>query len=342
MVNYKDTEPFLTIGIASYNYSQYLYSAFEAIKKQAFSDYEILYCDDGSTDDSVEVIKKIIKNNPEMNIRLVQGKNSGVMGNKNRIIENANGRYLMLCDADDKMLPNCLEVLCELAKSTDADQVVAAFEQVDGDGKVLQIQEVPDNLSRWTWGVHHATLYKMQIIKDNRLKFDEKCYPDDVYFNMIFHEKSKTIEYVNKVVYDWNMHADSTSAIKENDDKWHGYPVLESALKYIKPIASEYKDKEYLEIEYMAIKIYCMANLYRKNTSYKGFLDDYKKMNSLMLSYFPNYKNNAYVKKSNAGGIVRKYTGQIIWGFILAERVHVINAALWGYWIISKFKDFVV
>lgn len=58
MVNYIDTEPFLTIGIASYNYSRYLYSAFEAIKKQAFSDYEILYCDDGSTDDSVEVIKK--------------------------------------------------------------------------------------------------------------------------------------------------------------------------------------------------------------------------------------------------------------------------------------------
>ena len=45
--------PFLTIGIASYNYAKWLMIAFEAIQRQTFKDFEILYCDDGSTDEDL-------------------------------------------------------------------------------------------------------------------------------------------------------------------------------------------------------------------------------------------------------------------------------------------------
>ena len=57
----ENREPFITIGIASYNYANYLPEAFEAIRNQKFRDFEILYCDDGSTDESVEVIKGFIQ-----------------------------------------------------------------------------------------------------------------------------------------------------------------------------------------------------------------------------------------------------------------------------------------
>lgn len=338
----KEKLPFLTIGIASYNYSIYLRPAFEAIKMQSFNDFEVLYCDDGSTDDSVEVIKTIIKENPDMKIRLVEGKNSGVMGNKNRIIENATGKYLMFCDADDQMLPNCLQVLCGVAKRTNADQIVGAFEQSEENGKILQVQEIPRKAVKWTWGAHHATLYKTKIIKENNLKFDINCFPDDVYFNMIFHDKSQKTEFINEVVYDWNMHADSTSATKDVEDKWHGYYLLKSSLSYIVPIWEKYTGNEKQQIEYMGIKVYCLSVLYRNTKSFKNFINGYKKMKSLMEAKYPDYKKNLYAKHIDALEIVRKPTARIIWAFILAEKLHLINIVLLGYWIVSKFKKFTV
>lgn len=337
-----EREPFLTIGIASYNYSHYLRTAFEAIKRQKFSDYEVLYCDDGSTDDSVEVIHALMEENPDMDIRLVQGKNSGVMGNKNRIIENARGKYVMLCDADDNMLDNCLETLCGLAMKTDADQVVGAFQQPDENGRLLQVQEVPANLSRWTWGAHHATLYKMQVIRDNNIRFEISCYPDDMYFNMVFHDCSKTQAYTNTVVYNWNMHSDSTSATRSGVDKWHGFPMLESCLAYMTPIAKKYSGDEYAQIEYAVIKMYCAANLYRYGGKLKPFLADYGKMRRAMAGVYPEYEKNKYVRKIDAGQIVRKPTARAIWLFVFAERTHTIRAVLALYWLVSKFKKFTI
>ena len=52
--------PYITIGIASYNYGKYLRRAFEAIKRQKFRNFEVLYCDDGSTDESVTIIQSFI------------------------------------------------------------------------------------------------------------------------------------------------------------------------------------------------------------------------------------------------------------------------------------------
>lgn len=68
-----NNQPFITIGITVYNYSKYLQKGFDAIKRQGFKDYEIIYSDDCSTDNSCEIIERFIKENPSMNIRLIRG-----------------------------------------------------------------------------------------------------------------------------------------------------------------------------------------------------------------------------------------------------------------------------
>ena len=335
--------PFLTIGIASYNYAKYLPKAFNAIKNQSFKDYEVLYCDDGSTDNSVTVIRQLINNNHEMRIRLIEGANVGVMGNKNRILDNAKGKYLMICDADDEMLPECLSVLCQKAIETDADQVVGAFQQTDENGDIIQIQELPSKPIKWTWGAHHATIYKMKIIQDNHIFFDKKAFPDDVYFNMIFHKYSGNTEFINKVVYSWNMHSDSTSAAKGLSDKWHGYSLLKSAMSYIEPIFTEMIDHERDQVEYMAIKIYSMAILYRNmNISFSKFWNEYTSMSKLMLRNFPNYRKNSYARSFKGKGAVRKFTARVIWGVVLSERAHLIKGILFIYWLIGRKKKITV
>ena len=307
--------PFLTIGIASYNYARFLPRAFEAIKKQKFSDYEILYSDDGSTDNSVEVIQSFIKNNPNLRIRLICGKNGGVMENKNRLLKNAQGRYIMLCDADDWMEDDCLEVLCGIAKKTGADQVAGAFQNIDEHGTVLQIQEIPQNPVKWTWGIHHATIYNMDIIREHGLKMEPDKYPDDVYFNMIFHQYSGKTEFVPKVLYNWYTHSDSASARSATRSNWNGFEMLKSALSYIAPIYNACKDVvDREQIEYMALKVYGLAVFYRNTEqSFHDFLKEYKECHKEMSERFPQYTKNEAYKAIDGKGYVRARTAKILW-----------------------------
>ncbi len=331
--------PFLTIGIASYNYAKWLMIAFEAIQRQTFKDFEILYCDDGSTDESVAVIQKIIQNHPNMSIRLVQGKNGGVMENKNRILDHARGEYVMLCDADDWMQDNCLELLCNAAKSTGADQVAGAFQNVDENGHILQVQEIPKHPVKWTWGIHHATIYKMSVIQKYHLRMSKEYYPDDVYFNLLFHEHSGETVFINDILYNWCVHDDSASSRKAQKSNWTGYAMLKSILPYMRNLFDEQQNvKDWEELEYMACKIYALAVFYRyTGGNFNDFFQEYKLCEALMAQCFDKYLWNPALRKIDGNGYVRKRSAHIIWGLGFLERTHLIRPALWGYWKLSHF-----
>ncbi len=211
--------PFLTIGIASYNYAKYLPKAFEQIKKQKFRDFEVLYCDDGSTDNSVEVIQTFIKENPDMNIRLVTGENRGLLANKNRILEHAKGKYLLICDADDYMTEDCVKVLCEKALETDADCVIGGFSELDGNGNAYKTHIPNADANKWAFIWHHAQIYKMDLVRSNGIYFKE--LPDDVCYIQRIHLYAKKTEFVSKDLYCWNRHSDSTSRAIDNNSPWH-------------------------------------------------------------------------------------------------------------------------
>lgn len=336
--------PFITVGIASYNYAGYLLRAFEAIKKQEFTDFEVLYSDDGSTDNSVDVIQRIIRDNPQMSIRLVQGANGGVMVNKNRILDNAKGEYVMLCDADDWMEPDCLEILCATAKKTNVDQVAGGFQNVDENGKILQKQIPPEDSSKWTWGVHHATIYKMKIIQQNNLRMQPDLYPDDVCFNMMFHKYSDKTVFVPQVLYNWYTHPKSASARSAKCDMWHGKNMLESAMRYFRPIYQAENDEIKQEIEYMALKLYGLSIYYRApGKSFSAYWKEYRSCNKIIKDAFPNYKKNPYAKMFGGGvktTLVRKRTAYIIAGTVFLENFHLMFPALFAYWCVSHFIAF--
>lgn len=214
-----DRKPFLTIGIASYNYGKYLLKAFEQIHKQSFRDFELLYCDDGSTDDSVEVIESIIRNHPDMNIQLIKGENKGLLENKNRIIQHAKGRYLLICDADDYMTDDCLEKLCHAAKKEDADCVIGGFCETDGKGKIYKIHVPTQDSNPWIYIWHHAQIYKMELIRTHDIEFS--IIPDDVCFLQKVHLYADKITFVSDSLYYWVRHSDSTSRDFDENEEWH-------------------------------------------------------------------------------------------------------------------------
>lgn len=245
MIDATDTQPisshpFLTIGIASYNYAPYLPRAFEQIKKQSFRDFEILYCDDGSTDHSQDCIRRFIRENPDMQIRLIEGKNAGILANRNRILEHARGTYLMICDADDYMLDNCLTELCSAACAVNADCVIGGFEETDSAGHILKRHIPSSKSSKWLYTWHHAQIYKTALVRQNGIYFE--ALPDDVFFLQQIHLHSRAVAFVDKPLYAWIRHTASTSTDIQRNPDWNPAALWQSLSGYITHLQQKVPD----------------------------------------------------------------------------------------------------
>lgn len=288
--------PFLTIGIASYNYGRYLQKAFEQIKKQKFQDFELLYCDDGSTDDSVAIIEEFIRANPEMNIRLIKDENKGLLANRNRIIEHAKGEYLLICDADDYMADNCLEELCKAAQEQSADCVIGGFSEIDEKGNVYKLQIPPQNANKWIYIWHHAQIYRTELIKSYGLRFEK--VPDDACFLQKIHQYAKKTAFVSENLYYWVRHADSTSRDIDVNAAWHPSKLWHNIVDCMLEIQKELKsEKDVWKIRYFLCKWLYFNVTDQPIGDRKVLKENLKALQQDMRRICPNYRKVSFLKQ---------------------------------------------
>lgn len=101
--------------MSNYNHSEYLSESLNAIVNQSVRPYEVIVCDDASTDNSVEIIQQFVNKYPF--VRLIRNeRNLGVFLSFNKIIALASGDYLYTASADDKVLPGLFEKSMEMLK----------------------------------------------------------------------------------------------------------------------------------------------------------------------------------------------------------------------------------
>lgn len=97
--------PKISIIIPTYNYARFLPEAIESVLKQTYKDYEIIVVDDGSTDNTKEIIDKY-----KDKIRYIYQENKGLPSARNTGIKSAKGEYFAFLDSDDVFLPEKLEL----------------------------------------------------------------------------------------------------------------------------------------------------------------------------------------------------------------------------------------
>lgn len=130
----------LTVILPNYNHSRFLARAISALQGQDPAPSEILIVDDGSTDDSVAVIKRLATSCPS--IRLLRNEhNLGTVPSLNRGISESRGKYLYFAAADDLVLPGFFSnALAVLEKYQKAAFVCGDCEIVNESGTVLTIR----------------------------------------------------------------------------------------------------------------------------------------------------------------------------------------------------------
>lgn len=133
--------PVFSIVIPAYNRADIIEKSIQSVLTQEFQDFEIIVVDDGSKDNTVDVVKSI----SDSRIRLITQQNGGASRARNRGVEEARGKYIAFLDSDDVFLPHHLkQALADLEKGAR----VCTFTQVivdRGDGiKYLKPHRAPN------------------------------------------------------------------------------------------------------------------------------------------------------------------------------------------------------
>lgn len=103
----------ITVVIPNYNHGHLIQDCINALKEQDFSDYRALIIDDQSTDESVEIISKLIEDDCRFSLRALE-KKSGLLEIQNEALANVDSEYILLAAADDYILPGFFSALLDI------------------------------------------------------------------------------------------------------------------------------------------------------------------------------------------------------------------------------------
>ena len=112
----------ITVIIPIYNVSKYLKNCLESVINQTYKNLEIICINDGSTDNSLGILKEYKERDER--IIIIDKKNAGVSAARNDGIEKASGEYLFCVDGDDYIDEDFFEKFYNNAKKNDSDLVV--------------------------------------------------------------------------------------------------------------------------------------------------------------------------------------------------------------------------
>lgn len=102
----------VTVYITNFNYAQYLIEAYESLINQTYKNIEIIIIDDGSTDNSKEIILDIKNKNED--VKIIFQKNKGLNKTNNVAILESKGKYILRLDADDILVENAIEKMVDV------------------------------------------------------------------------------------------------------------------------------------------------------------------------------------------------------------------------------------
>lgn len=125
----------VSVIMPAYNYANYLPEAIQSVLNQTFRDFQLLIVDDGSTDNTREVVRRFL-HNPK--VRYVYQENRGLAATRNTGVKSTHGEVVAFLDADDVWLEQKLQKQVEVMDSKpEVGLVYTDVHFIDGQGKIL-------------------------------------------------------------------------------------------------------------------------------------------------------------------------------------------------------------
>ena len=193
--------PPISIIVCVYNGAEFLPECLDSCLEQTLKEIEIICVDDGSTDNTLDILKKYAKK--DNRIKVIHQENKGLPISRNNATKLAKGEYIQFLDADDWIEPDTCECLYLYAKIYNLDMLSFAAKEFKNDTKIEF--EDPYHCLKWlpekfkpafTWQdiptlapylavTSGLTIYKLHYLREHNIQWINKkiCYEDTLFFH---------------------------------------------------------------------------------------------------------------------------------------------------------------
>lgn len=290
-----------------YNTEKYLKRCLDSIKNQKFQDFEVIIINDGSTDNSQQIIDEYVKT--DTRFRTIIQPNSGQANARNNGIKEAKGEYLVFVDSDDEIKDTYLLSLSKVIDHNldfgfsrykrvfdDKPNILEKkFKYIEGfDISITNTEKSPEVLvkvpnSPW------AKIFRKQFIIDNNIHFYSNRIHDDFLFTMSVLLCNPSLMSISDESYIYHIHSGTIMTSKRNRE-YETFEVFDAVVDITK---SRNKFEYYFhELEYLAFHHIAVGVMYRL-FCYKPlmFFKNLKICRDYLKKYNFKKNNNKYLKK---------------------------------------------
>jgi glycosyltransferase involved in cell wall biosynthesis len=268
--------PYFSVVIPLYNKECEIFDTVNSVLHQTFSNFEVIIVNDGSTDNSLGVIKKFT----DKRIKIIEKNNAGVSSARNKGIFAAKGLYVALLDADDIWIPEYLSEMKIL---------IEKFPECKIFGANYKISSFPIKKSKDESVKHLLVTNYFQIAKDipfltsSSVVINRECFENKMQFNECYthgedldlwarlHKKYINIGYTeNQMVY-YNHSSNNRSALNPPNPKKH-FAFYFNFEKEIEICEKKYYINQISALIWMYIKYFKIKYIFILIWKYKKYL----------------------------------------------------------------------
>lgn len=272
--------PLVSIVIPVYNGMPFIVHTIESVRFQTYDNWELLICDNDSTDRTIDLVKQYLDEKPDQRIRVISHQEHLSMArNWNRSLTYAQGELIKLLPSDDVLLPECIDIQVRLLREqSDIGFVTSGKEVIDHSGKKLFTRS-PLKEGKYDWhsaglkslyaitnlfGEPGGVLFRKELLKCCGGYDPSLNYFVDIELLLRFLKKTK-VSVWGKPLYQFRIHGSSVSAASRQLSVCEYLHILDSYEKDLK-LSEKPSLKYYLKIKahFLALLRSLIFQLYAK------------------------------------------------------------------------------
>ena len=273
----------ISVIIPFYNGEKYIEKCLYSLINQTYSNIKIYCIDDGSTDNSKDIIKELMKSDKRINY--LYKENGGVSSARNQGISIAKSKWITFVDVDDTLPKeaiqnyisddmNNFDIIIGKTNIINQNNITTSKNMYEKTHEILDKNDIYESIfynkdfTKYTYiDIPFSKLYNLDFIKKNNICFllDLK-YGEDVIFNIQAVHKARKIKFVDNVVYNYYINMESVSN-KFDDKLIDNYEFFLTELKKTMENLKIYDlhKKEWCYYVFRQLIKYCKKYFFNKN-----------------------------------------------------------------------------
>ena len=222
--------PKVSVYIPAYNCSEFIVEAIESVLAQTYTDFEIVICNDGSTDSTGEILTNQYGSHKQ--IHILEQENKGISAATNAAINACRGEYILQLDSDDVLLPQCIEKLVNILDTTDYGFVYGDSYLIDSENNDLGPAYSFSMYSRFRllhgMFIHHPRMFRKREFS-RTTGFEEGILNAVDYEFYLSLSQFATGYHFQTPLYLYRQHTTNTSKVNKGQQDSNTHVALESA-----------------------------------------------------------------------------------------------------------------